>query len=645
MDIKTLNQFTKWIESLDAGKYVFRGVADEKYEIEATTYLRLKDKNGNFINEMDNSPKNLLKINQEIINQARHQGHYRELNDLELLAELQHFGAATCLIDFTKNPFVALWMACREESGKNTNGKVYAVNIEDQNEFNIVDYDLLTKDIFEFFERDEQNKYRLYQWVPNSQNNGRVLVQQSIFLFGGAKVVETYHYVIPEGSKDILKRELDRLFGINEESLFPDFAGFARQCAYDRPYDRTDIQSGAETSQAIDDEFQNEFLAEAYLDLGRETYQNGKVDEAVQTLSHGISLRPSESLLSRLYSERAFAYYNTGELQSALDDYNESIRLIADDPNIYYWRGRVRYDMETYGEAVRDFTQAINLNPRDAQYYYWRAMAFYEQEIYAEAMFNFNQAIDLSPGDAQYYYQRAMVSFKLRMYEDSISDFNSAIRIDPVNADSYYWRGLAQYNLKRYAETIFDLDQAIALNSEEAQYYYQRSIVKKDLEMFGESRNDLQIASFYARMEKNYTLMELIHHEYTQTLSDLPEYEQEFAEAIIDIVENKKRRYDEDYGEDKIEHVPLKNIDFSIKDFENNIGIPILQEIAKRRGKPRDENWQVTAQHMLDSFCRVGEIYVYLNKKEHGVPIDRYRLSREGSIYKRLADKLLESTP
>ena len=505
MDIKTLNQFTKWIESLESGKYVFRGVADEKYEIEATTYLRLKDKDGNFINERDNSPETLLKINQEIINQARHQGHYRELNDLELLAELQHFGAATCLIDFTKNPFVALWMACREESGKKTNGKVYAVNIEDPNEFNIVDYDLLKKHIYEFFEPDEQNKYSLYQWVPNSQNNGRVLAQQSIFLFGGAKVVGTYRYVIPEGSKDILHKELDRLFGINEESLFPDFAGFARQCAYDRPYDRKDIQSNTETS--------NESLAEYYLNLGREMYQNGKVGEAVQTFNYGISLRPSESLLSQLHSERAFAYYNTGEFQSALDDYNESIRLIADAPNIYYWRGRVRYDMETYGEAVHDFTQAIDLNPEDAQYYYWRAMAFYEQEIYAEAVFDLNQAVDLNPEDAQYYYQQAMVAFKLGMYEDSISYFDSAIHIDPVNADSYYWRGLAQYNLEMYAEAVSDLDLAISLNLEQAQYYYQRAIVKKDLGRFDESRNDLQIALFYVQREKNYTLMELIHHE------------------------------------------------------------------------------------------------------------------------------------
>ena len=53
-------------------------------------------------------------------------------------------------------------------------------------------------------------------------------------------------------------------------------------------------------------------------------------------------------------------------------------------------------------------------------------------------------------------------------------------------------------------------------------------------------------------------------NETAQTLLDLPEYEQDFAEAIIDIVENKKRKYDQDYRDDKIEYVPLANIGFEV---------------------------------------------------------------------------------
>jgi hypothetical protein len=38
------------------------------------------------------------------------------VDDLQLLANLQHYGAPTRLIDFTSNPMTALWFACQEPS-------------------------------------------------------------------------------------------------------------------------------------------------------------------------------------------------------------------------------------------------------------------------------------------------------------------------------------------------------------------------------------------------------------------------------------------------------------------------------------------------------------------------------------------------
>ncbi len=60
------------------------------------------------------------------------------LNALRICAELQYYGAATALIDFTRNLLVALWFACQNEIGKKTDGKVVAIDSSDENKYKII---------------------------------------------------------------------------------------------------------------------------------------------------------------------------------------------------------------------------------------------------------------------------------------------------------------------------------------------------------------------------------------------------------------------------------------------------------------------------------------------------------------------------
>ncbi len=58
-------------------------------------------------------------------------GRLGTVDDLQLLADLQHYGVPTRLIDFTANPMTALWFACQEPSveGAWDDGLVLALNI------------------------------------------------------------------------------------------------------------------------------------------------------------------------------------------------------------------------------------------------------------------------------------------------------------------------------------------------------------------------------------------------------------------------------------------------------------------------------------------------------------------------------------
>jgi len=237
--VKTLNSFIKWAAQFNDGQYLFRGVSNESYEIEASAYRRLPE--GAIKN-----PARLLRINQDLIEEARLLGHDQKdgqrLSDLELLAELQHFGAATCLIDFTRNALVALWMACQQSTTGEANGKVVAVRSDESSPLETITPKLVTdEDIDYFFREDERRGYPLYQWQPKYQNN-RIIAQQSVFVFGGAQVeIETECVILKSGKGNMLT-SLEKVSGITEGSIYPDFDGFARQHAHNKPYVEADPQ-------------------------------------------------------------------------------------------------------------------------------------------------------------------------------------------------------------------------------------------------------------------------------------------------------------------------------------------------------------------------------------------------------------------
>ena len=273
--VKTLTSFMKWAAQFNGGEYLFRGVPNDSYEIEASACRRLP--------EVERSnPYSLLRINKRLIEEARLLGHDqkngRRLSDLDLLAELQHFGAATCLIDFTRNALAALWFACQRSSTegkakKEVNGKVFAVPRAGVGRFETVDTKLIEKDIDYFFEPDESGRYRLYQWEPKLQNN-RIIAQHSVFLFSGDPIEAADECVLMKSSKPKILESLNQLSDINEASMYPDFDGFARLHAHDKPYTEPDVQD--------------------YLQHGVVAHQRGEVDNAIDYYDKVISLLDPE---------------------------------------------------------------------------------------------------------------------------------------------------------------------------------------------------------------------------------------------------------------------------------------------------------------------------------------------------------------
>ncbi len=399
--ITTLSGFLQWAEypSPYGGQYhVFRGVSYEKYLIEASTYRRREYERysqehemqqiGDSVNKAE-KPKRLLEINEEMIKDARSQGHGVKngilLSDLDLLAELQHYGAATCLIDFTYNAAVALWFACQESSKGSVNGKVVAVDLSKSKK---VHYDLAKKGIHDFFIQVEDNRYPLYHWRPENQNP-RIMAQQSIFILGGAAIEIVGECIIPKDSKQDLLISLQKSLGITESTLFPDFEGFARQRAHNKIYTPSDAR-----------DYIHHYVTALF---------NNRIDDAIAYCTEGISLKPRNRHLAILYSCRAEAYTRKGKFDFAIEDYNNSIELerSIDGPHLiflYRARGQLYENKGEYDLAIKDYSEIIELASDDLGS--WKAAAYLNRgrmkkhlNRISEAEHDFKEALMLAEPD------------------------------------------------------------------------------------------------------------------------------------------------------------------------------------------------------------------------------------------------------
>ena len=478
--ITNIDEFIAWIRQLTGRLIVYRGLADVSWEVSASAYRRMTE-------SLKEPPSPILLENyiKQLLNDAGIRGlrrvQDRRYSDLELLSELQHHGAATCLIDFTTNPLVALWFACREKPVQP--GKVIAMATEDVDLFSTVTFSDLEKSVEEFL-----HGRNLWKWEP-SQVINRILTQQSVFVFGRGKIADTYYeeIIIESNSKLEIRNELREIFGINEQHLFSDFTGFALSNAPDRPY--------------IDD------TLDYYLSLGLEFSQRNEFQDAIDICNQAIALYPENSYIyfirgtarcglgdyqagitdydkaieinprySIAYNNRGNAKGKLGNHQAGITDFDKAIEINPRFINAYNNRGIAKITLGNYQDAISDFDKAIEIDPQHVESLYNRGLAKYESGNNMEATLDYDKVIEINPRHVNAYINRGITKGMQGNYQASITDYNKAIEISPRNVNAYINRGNAKCMQGNHQAGIIDYDKAIKINPHFSEAYVYRGL-------------------------------------------------------------------------------------------------------------------------------------------------------------------------
>ena len=559
---------------------IFRGQENHEWKLVSSADRRLKNSTGK------GTPNLLEYLDKSLIEPAGNEGYAhqqnKELSDLELLARLQHQGTATCLIDATDNFHIALWFACQDDSN---DGKVFIINRGDILTFQEVTRKQAKKDIKELLknqvvtdkkglyedgtiiDKPIKDSYPIYYWKP-PPNENRIVAQQSCFIFSARPIKESAYKEIriSKGDKKEIRELLQKYYGLEEQSIFRDFAGFAASHSQDRPVSHKTseqwYQSGNKYFQqgnytaAIEDYDRainlNPEYAIAYYNRGNAKYKLEQYEAAITNYDKAINLNPgfAEAYLNRgsaknklgqyeaaitdydkainfspgfaeAYNNRGSAKDKLGQYEATIIDYDKAISLNPEDATAYYNRGFVKYNLEQYEAAITDYDEAINLNPGFIEAYNNRGGAKGKLGQYEAAITDYDKVISLNPENATAYYNRGNVKAKLGQYEAAIEDFDKAISLNPRFAEAYYGRGSAKYNLGQYEAAVADTDIAIDINPQYAEAYCGRGLAREFLQQYPAAIEDIRRAQTLAQ-EQGFTELLLLTQ---KKLNDLKPYD------------------------------------------------------------------------------------------------------------------------
>ena len=518
------------------GDFVYRGQKYAKWKLQSGAVSRIEDK--------PILPETLIEYHNTLLESVRLRGWNRdfsgrELNDLELLAKLQHHGAATCLLDFTTRFDIALWFACQEvgkqeiEKGKDKSkkGRIFIVDIDQymQSGLGKVNSEELKEQVNYFLhpvlqsERSgsaeylkkqkkdgktrkligEEERIRLWYWEPETLM-GRMLSQESRFLFGPQDIPEDiYLYIdIEKEHKEGLLRELRQQQGLRPETVFSDIHGFADINARDKPWKiksyedhmqagMSKLQKRDEIANAVKD-FERAIELEPgrvdawfYSGLARE--RMGMHEEAIKNFDEAIKLDAGFTLA---WTNRGWAKIRLSRYEDAIIDYDEAINLGAHFASAWYGRGVGKMELKRYEDAIVDYNEAINLDARFTFAWYGRGLSKKELGRYADAITDYDEAIQLGAGFAVIWYGRGEAKMKLERYADAIVDYDETIKLDVSFAVAWYARGRAKIKLGYHKEGRLDMEKALTLFQQRKNLAWQEHI-EKELDALPKEEDEL----------------------------------------------------------------------------------------------------------------------------------------------------------
>jgi tetratricopeptide (TPR) repeat protein len=202
-----------------------------------------------------------------------------------------------------------------------------------------------------------------------------------------------------------------------------------------------------------------------------------------------------------LHMVRGWLLIERKQIDKALVDFNQAIRLDPTNPKPYHDRGFVWEEKREYDRAISDYTDAIRLNPQFAEAFISRGVAWSGKGDLSKALADFDRAIALDPSDTLSLVSRGFAWDEMKEYDKAIADHTEAIRRDPRHAEAFLCRGFVWSHKGEFEKALADYNEAVRLKPTDAFTHYNRGLCRLDMKDFDSANSDFTDAIRFDRTQ------------------------------------------------------------------------------------------------------------------------------------------------
>jgi tetratricopeptide (TPR) repeat protein len=196
------------------------------------------------------------------------------------------------------------------------------------------------------------------------------------------------------------------------------------------------------------------------LDLTAIGTYNGKINEYDEKIKEcHEKIKEYERLIVHLSRLRGFAHLEQGKPTEAYSDFRHVTNSgCLEWHEALFFIGLANLKHGNIDEAIEDFNEYIEHNKISSDFVYWVGMGYYLLNDFNTAKKYFDSAIKQDPDFEEAYFIRGKVCIKSGKWEEAKKDFFMVLELNPENAEAQDFIRLVEDIQEKFQKVFTNLD-------------------------------------------------------------------------------------------------------------------------------------------------------------------------------------------